>query len=80
MTMTSQIFTASPYPGVTVRVAVEVEVPQGCEVIHVSDECVLNWFWNRAIKRADATPEKLGELLMIQKADGTYYDDPQEGK
>jgi len=74
MTTVKTKFSANPYPGVKVRVFVEVEVPPDYEIIHVTEACILNWFWNRAIGKTD-TLDKLGEYLIIQKPDGTYFDE-----
>lgn len=74
MTTVNTAFKANPYPGVKVKVTVEVEVPEGYEIVHVTEACILLWFWNRAIGKAD-TLDKLGEYLMIMKPDGTYFDE-----
>jgi hypothetical protein len=75
MTIVNTAFKANPFPGVKVRVTVEVEVPEGYEIVHITEACILNWFWERACGKDAATLDKLGEYLMIMKPDGTYFDE-----
>ena len=73
--MVQREFEAEPYPGIKVKVTVDVEVPEGWEIVHVGEEVVLHWFWLRAIKNERATPKELANLLMVMKPDGTYIDE-----